>query len=539
MVRPTSAFWTIRYDPDMAQPPESNPARSANLSPERLLAAIVDSSDDAVVSKDLNGVVTSWNKGAQRIFGYTAEEMVGQSIVRLMPPDRVNEEPAILARLRRGERVEHFETVRVRKDGRLIDVSLTISPVRDDSGQIVGASKIARDISGQKITQAKLADAHEALRRADRMKGEFISTLSHELRTPLNAINGWLQILEDGPTQEELSQGLDVIRRNVRAQSQLIDDLLDLSRIESGKLVLDIQRVDVPVLIHAALEAIAPSAANRNVRLTTAFSSVDGVVMGDSNRLQQIIWNLLTNAVKFSQKGGRVHVMTQRSDSHLAITVSDNGIGIAPEHLETIFERFNQADATTTRKYGGLGLGLSIAKHLVELHGGRITAKSDGLGLGSTFVVRLPLFAAQVDADEVMPSRAEPDHDLEELSGIKVLAVDDEPDSVDVIRRILERSGANVKTAVSMQEAIATFREFEPDVLISDIGMPEHDGYELITRIRAMPGGKKVAAVALTALARGEDRARALRAGFQMHVAKPVEGVELTAAVLTLAGLGR
>jgi signal transduction histidine kinase len=189
------------------------------------------------------------------------------------------------------------------------------------------------------------------------MKAEFISTLSHELRTPLNAINGWLQILEDGPTQEELSQGLDVIRRNVRAQSQLIDDLLDLSRIESGKLVLDIQQVDVPVLIHAALEAIAPSAANRNVRLTTAFSSVDGVVMGDSNRLQQIIWNLLTNAVKFSQKGGRVHVMTQRSDSHLAITVSDNGIGIAPEHLETIFERFNQADATTTRKYGGLGLG--------------------------------------------------------------------------------------------------------------------------------------------------------------------------------------
>jgi PAS domain S-box-containing protein len=484
----------------------------------------VDSSDDAVVSKDLNGVVTSWNKGAQRIFGYTAEEMIGQSIVRLMPPDRVNEEPVILARLRRGERVEHFETVRVRKDGRLIDVSLTISPVRDDSGQIVGASKIARDISDQKVAQAKLADAHEALRRADRMKAEFISTLSHELRTPLNAINGWLQILEDGPTQEELSQGLDVIRRNVRAQSQLIDDLLDLSRIESGKLVLDIQQVDVPVLIHAALEAIAPSAANRNVRLTTAFSSVDGVVMGDSNRLQQIIWNLLTNAVKFSQKGGRVHVMTQRSDSHLAITVSDNGIGIAPEHLETIFERFNQADATTTRKYGGLGLGLSIAKHLVELHGGRITAKSDGLGQGSTFVVRLPLLAAQVEAGEMMPSRAEPDHNLQELCGIKVLAVDDEPDSVDVIRRILERSGATVRTAVSMQEAIGAFTDFDPDVLISDIGMPGHDGYELITRIRAMPGGRKVAAVALTALARGEDRARALRAGFQMHVAKPVEG---------------
>jgi PAS domain S-box-containing protein len=226
------------------------------VSPEMLLAAIVDSSDDAIVSKDLNGVVTSWNRGAERIFGYTAPEMIGRPILQLIPADRVNEEPVILDRLRRGERVENFETVRVCKNGRLIDVSLTISPVRDPSGKVVGASKIARDITEQKLAQSRLAQAHEALRRADRMKAEFISTLSHELRTPLNAISGWVQMLEDGASQEEIAEGLEVIDRNVRAQTRLVEDLLDMSRIESGKVSLEIQRIDLRSVVLAAMDAV-------------------------------------------------------------------------------------------------------------------------------------------------------------------------------------------------------------------------------------------------------------------------------------------
>jgi PAS domain S-box-containing protein len=507
-------------------------------SPELLLAAIVDSSDDAIVSKDLNGIVTSWNQGAERVFGYTAAEMIGQPIVRLMPPDRVNEEPAILARLRRGERVDHFETVRVRKDGRLIDVSLTISPVRSPSGEIVGASKIARDITEQKVGQARLEQAHEALRRADRMKAEFISTLSHELRTPLNAITGWLQLFGDGATKEEMAEGLEVIRRNVRTQAQLIDDLLDMSRIESGKLTLDIQRVDLPTLIAAAMDSVRPAAEGKGVRLTSAFSSIDGTIMGDKTRLQQIVWNLLTNAVKFSSRGGRVHVTTQRLNSHIAITVVDSGVGIPPEHIERIFERFIQADSSTTRKHGGLGLGLAIAKHLAEMHGGTIEAKSAGLGHGATFVVKLPLVPVHSREDDGHRESQRSEQNIKlELTGIKVLVVDDEPDSAEVVKRILERNGATVRTADCVDSGVEVFEGFEPHVLVSDIGMPEHDGYELITRIRALPRGRRTAAVALTALARSEDRARSLRAGFQMHIAKPVEAIELTAAVLNLASL--
>jgi CheY-like chemotaxis protein len=311
-----------------------------------------------------------------------------------------------------------------------------------------------------------------------------------------------------------------------------------MSRIESGKVSLEIQRIDLRSVVLAAMDAVRPAAEGKEVRLTSSFSSADGAVMGDKNRLQQVVWNLLSNAVKFSKKGGRVHVTTQRFDSHLAINVADNGAGIAPEHLERIFERFNQADSSTTRVHSGLGLGLSIAKHLVELHGGTIMAQSEGLGRGASFVVRLPLTAVHAEADRqgdpTSPTTEEP---MCELAGIKVLAVDDEIDSAEVVRRILQRSGATVRTAGSMMEALSILDTFPADVIVSDIGMPEHDGYELIGKVRALPNGRKIAAVALTALARSEDRARALRAGFQMHVSKPVERAELTAAVLSLATL--
>jgi len=516
-------------------------AKPAFISTEWLFRAIVDSSEDAIVSKDLHSIVMSWNKGAERTFGYSAEEMIGESIIKLLPPERLEEEAQILARLQRGERVEHYETVRRRKDGRLIDVSLTISPIRDGTGVIVGASKIARDITEQKEALRKLAEANEQLKRADRMKAEFLATLSHELRTPLNAILGWVQILKNGATADDLAQGVPIIERNVRAQAQLIEDLLDMSRIEAGKINLDIQPVDLVEIVDASLETVRPAAQGKEIRLTSAFSNIQGTVSGDRNRLQQILWNLLTNALKFTPKGGRVHVVIERSNSHVDLSVTDSGQGIAPEFLPEVFDRFRQADSSTTRPHGGLGLGLSIVKNLTELHGGSVQVTSGGVGRGATFTISLPLQSVRHEPEGV--ALGERNLTVDEaainadLKGVKVLVVDDEADSAGVIERILERTGAEVRTASSMEEALTEFTRFAPHVVLSDIGMPGHDGYELIARLRALPGGRTIPAVALTALARSEDRTRTLRAGFQLHVPKPVDSAELIAVVQNLAAL--
>jgi PAS domain S-box-containing protein len=506
-----------------------------------LYEAIVDSSDDAIVSKNLQSIVMSWNAAAERMFGYTAEEMIGQSISKLFPPDRLDEETQIVARLQQGERVDHFETVRRRKDGQLIDVSLTISPIRDAEGVIVGASKIARDITEQKSSQRKLAQANEELRRANQIKAEFLTTLSHELRTPLNAILGWIQILKDEPKAEDVAQAVPIIERNVRVQSQLIEDLLDMSRIEAGKIKLDIRQVDLAALVEAGIESVRPAAEAKQIRLTSAFSNVFGTVIGDKDRLQQVIWNLLTNAIKFTRRQGRIHTMIKKVDSHVEISVSDTGQGIAPDFLPHVFDRFRQGDGATTRRHGGLGLGLSIVKHLTELHGGYVRAVSDGVGRGATFSFFLPLQSLHEEPEDAAEDRRNAEVDRRatkaDLEGIKVLVVDDEQDSVTIVRRILERRGARVRGANSMNEALAEFATFSPNVILSDIGMPGNDGYEFINRLRAMPGGRSVPAVALTALARGEDRTRALRAGFQMHVAKPVDFSELVAVVQNLAAL--
>jgi signal transduction histidine kinase/CheY-like chemotaxis protein len=467
--------------------------------------------------------------------------MVGQSITKVLPPDRLEEETLILERLQRGEQVNHFETRRRRKDGRIIDVSLTISPIRNTQGVIVGASKIARDVTGQKEAQLRLAEAHEDLKRADRVKAEFLTTLSHELRTPLNAILGWVQILKEGATMDDVAQSVPIIERNVRAQSQMIEDLLDMGRIEAGKLSLDIQPIDLPAVVDAGVEIMRPTADAKGIRLTSAFSSVSGVVMGDKNRLQQIVWNLLSNAIKFTPKHGRVHVVIKRVNSHVEICVTDTGQGIAPEFLGEVFGRFRQADSTITRRHGGLGLGLSIVKHLTELQGGKVRVESEGIGQGATFVVTLPWqpvrHGAQHAADGLRNATLDQAVVEANLTGIKVLVVDDEEDSVAIVKRILKRRGAEVRGAGSMEEALGEFTKFAPHVVLSDIGMPVHDGYELITRLRALPGGRTVPAVALTALARSEDRTRALRAGYQLHVAKPVDFDELIAVVQNLASL--
>ena len=515
---------------------------------EAHLAAIVESSDDAIISKDLNSIITSWNRGAERLFGYTAQEAIGQSVTMLMPPERFDEEVGILERIRRGESIDHYETVRRRKDGTLLHISLTVSPITDRNGRIVGASKIAHDISERKQAEAEreqlLASERDALERAEaeaRMKDEFLASLSHELRTPLNAIFGWANILRTSDDSVEIAEGLEIIERNARAQTKMIEDLLDMSRIISGKVRLDVQRVDLISVINSTIESVKPMAAAKQIRLTSVLDPVAGPVSGDPARLQQVLWNLLTNALKFTQKSGRVHVVLERMNSQLEISVHDNGRGIPSDFLPYVFHRFRQADASTTREQRGLGLGLAIVKNLTELHGGSVSAKSPGVNKGATFIIALPM-VMNVEAD---PNRRHPSTIGQErfaetlhLDGVRVLAVDDEADARHLIKRILSGCGAKVQTADSGEAARRFLREKKPDVLIMDIGMPNEDGYEAIGKVRQLPSeqGGKVPAIALTAFARSEDRRRAILNGFQMHVAKPVEPSELIAMVASLAG---
>jgi PAS domain S-box-containing protein len=388
----------------------------------------------------------------------------------------------------------------------------------------------------------RLLEAEQAARgeaeRASLMKDEFLSTLSHELRTPLNAVLGWAQILQRGQCKpEDLSHGVDTIARNARAQAKLIDDLLDMSRIVSGKVRLDVQPTDLGQVVDAAMEAIRPSADARGLRLHRVVDPQASPVAGDPARLQQVVWNLLSNAVKFTPRGGSVNVVVARVASHVEITVSDSGAGISPDFLPFVFERFRQADSSIARAHGGLGLGLSIVRQLTELHGGSVHVESAGEGQGSTFVVRLPRAAQRPagvpEADGAGESVAEPQVDL---AGVRVLVVDDEADTRDVLRHLLDQYQAQVSTADSAAEALALVQDDCPDVMISDIGMPGTDGYELIRQIRRLPAerGGHVPALAMTAFARSQDRTMAMMAGYQAHVAKPFDVHELLATIASL-----
>jgi PAS domain S-box-containing protein len=390
-------------------------------------------------------------------------------------------------------------------------------------------------------------EARERAERETRMKDEFLATLSHELRTPLNAILGWANILRESATPEEVAEGVQVIERNARAQTQIIDDLLDMSRIVSGNVRLDVQRVDLVPLIKSAMDSVKPMAAAKNIRVTSVLDTLAGAVLGDPARLQQVLWNILVNALKFTPKGGKVHAVLERVNSHLELSIADNGQGIAPDFLPHVFDRFRQADASITRSQRGLGLGLAIVKNLVELHGGSVRAKSPGVGQGATFIVTLPIAAAKPEtqphstgvADNLEPARDDDDPLFKDcdLHGVRVLAVDDEADARDLVKRILARCGATVDTAGSVAEALEALRTSTPDVLVTDIGMPGEDGYALIRKVRQLTPaeGGNVPAIALTAFARSEDRRRAILGGFQMHMAKPVEAAELIAMVTNLA----
>lgn len=823
------------------------------------LSALIESADDAIISKTLDGIVTSWNKGAERIFGYTADEVVGKPITIIIPPDHLDEEPAILAQLRSGHRIEHYETVRMRKDGRRVDISLTVSPIKGPGGQIIGASKIARDVTEQRQARRELDAATERLRlalaashlgdwswdattdvvtfsetaahifgipdgaqmtwtelgdllhpddreraraavevalanhtdydveyrvrRADneegwisargrgiyengtvlgmlgfvqdiskrkndgetlreqaealrtlnevgklisaeldlhrlvqavtnaatditgarygsffynvlnedggsymlytlagaprelfdrfpmpsandlfgptfregvvrmanvrsdarygknspyyglpddqlavtsylaapvvsrsgevlgglffgdpapnffterdeitvaglaaqaavamdnarlyeaakraraeaekaaaenerlyrqaeessRLKEEFLATISHELRTPLSAILGWARMLRMGQLSEEnAAKALDTIERNARAQAQLVDDLLDVSRIVTGKLRMDVQPADPNSFIDAAVEAVRPAAEAKGVRVQKVIDTSPISVPGDPVRLQQVVWNLLSNAIKFTPRGGRVQIRSERVDSHLEIVVSDTGQGIAADFLPHVFDRFRQADQKTSRQYGGMGLGLAIVRHLVELHGGTVRATSEGEGKGATFTVMLPITPVyQVDPSgyRVHPGARDllrpADELTDRLDGLRILVVDDEADTRELLKQGLEYCGAEVNVVGSATEALDALMGTLPDILISDIGMPGIDGYDLIRQVRSLSQerGAKVPAIALTAYTRTEDRLQSLRAGYDMHVPKPVELAELVTVAATV-----
>jgi PAS domain S-box-containing protein len=512
------------------------------------LAAIVGSSDDAIISKNLDGIIQSVNSAAERLFGYTAAELIGQNVRILIPPERQAEEDQILARIRRGERIDHFETERIAKDGRRLHISLTVSPVLDEAGATIGVSKIARDITERQAAVAerdRLLDAERVARadaeRASRVKDDFVAMVSHELRTPLNAILSWTQLMMRARHDPAiLERGLNVVARNTRVQAQLISDLLDISRIVAGKLQLDFQTLDIEAIVRDSVETVRHDAESKGIDVRTTLDAT-APVSGDPARVQQVIWNLLANAIKFTPQGGRIAVTLRGTNGEVEISVADNGAGIRPDFLPFVFDRFHQADRSITRRFGGLGLGLAIVKHLVELHGGTVRAESSGEGQGSTFTVALPSSGMSVEPGSRHSATiaVKDPWDTVTLDAIRILVVEDEPDTRDFLKRLLEGHGAEVVVAGSVAEALSLFKIERPDMLISDIGLPQIDGYDLVQQIRAgdAEAARGIPAIALTAYARGEDRMRALRAGYQVHIAKPVEPAELLAAIASFVGL--
>lgn len=685
----------------------------------RRLAAIVESSDDAIASKDLNGIVMSWNQAAERMFGYSAAEMVGASIRKIIPKEREGEEDNALERIRRGERVEHFETIRQRKDGSLFPVSLSISPILDNDGRIVGASKIARDITDKKEAEAerarllaaaqaqvkvtenlnrigaivgstlerdriveavtdaatdgtdaefgaffynsadpqtgvgyhlhalsgatkatfeefstpdatrlldrtfrgegpiRIADVtrsqadgdaglrdwqpadrrrlrsylavpvrsrsgdvlggmffghsdpgrftalHEQLtvgiaawasvalenarlyvgvEEASRLKDDFLATLSHELRTPLNAILGYARMIRSGIVAgERVARAVETIERNASVLTQIVEDVLDVSRIISGKMRLNVQPVNLPDVVRNAIDAVLPAADAKGIHIQSVLDPAAAPISGDPDRLQQVVWNLVANAVKFTQRPGTVEVRVENGPLYAEIAVSDTGIGIAPDFLPHIFERFRQADSGMTRERGGLGLGLGIARQLVEMHGGTIHAESAGEGKGATFRVRLPLLVHRADARPLVPSHHESHPgariSIPNLQGVRILAVDDDRDALAMMTEILNATGAHVSAVDSASAALEALTVMRADILVADLGMPRMDGFELIAQVRRHPDAaiREIPAAALTAYARSEDRARALKSGYQLHLSKPIDPSELMNAIAMLA----
>ncbi len=506
----------------------STPSRARPLiaGTDGLLAAIVDSSEDAIISKTLEGIITSWNQAAERLFGYTAEEAIGQPVVTLLiPDDRRNEETAILDRIHRGERIEHFETVRKAKDGRLLDISLTISPIRGDDGEIVGASKIARDITEQKRVQGELRDA-------DRKKNEFLALLAHELRNPLGPIRHAVKILRARtPRPDELAWATNIIDRQAEHMTRLVEDLLDVARITRGTIELRKERIDIATILKSAVESSSTLIGKSRHQLRVTPPSEPLYVEGDATRLTQIVSNLMDNAAKYTDPGGRIWLSAEREADEAVIRVRDSGIGIPADVLPTIFDMFTQAAMTLERTQGGLGVGLAIVDRLVKLHGGSVSAASGGPGMGSEFTIRLPV-ADKTRGSAAAPAPA-PAFSMP-LARCRILVVDDNVDSVDSLAMLLRMMGHEVALAHDGPEALQIAREFRPGVGILDIGLPKMNGYDLAKRIRQEAWGKDMVLVALTGWGQQEHRHRSAASGFNHHLTKPVD-LEALQEILAVA----
>jgi PAS domain S-box-containing protein len=511
---------------------------------EAQLRAILDGALDAVVGMDARGRITFWNPQAERLFGWTRDEAMGRLLSETIVPPSLREA--------HGRGLEHYlatgeglllgrvvEVMALRRDGREIPVELAVTVVKKAGHHTFTA--FIRDVSerkkGEENSRLLVETSHNL---------ELLSTLSHELRTPLTAIVGWAYLLRMGGLDEATARrALDTIERNAKAQAQKISDILDVSKIATGKLRLNLRAMDLPVAIVAAVDAAMPAANAKGIRVQTVLDPGAGPVWGDPDRLQQVVWNLLSNAVKFTPNGGSIHVRLARRDSHAAITVEDTGTGIRADFLPHVFERFRQGDETSTRAHGGMGLGLAVVRYLVEMHGGSVTVTSPGTGKGAAFTVTLPLATAGVREGMGAPPQALADSpDLEaafadapRLNGVRVLVCARDPDDREAMGGILKRSGAEVEAVGSPEEALRSMAQNPAQVLLSEVDVPGGDGYALLKEVRTLPPerGGRVPAAAVMAYARSEDRIRALREGFQLYVSKPVHPAELITVVASLA----
>jgi PAS domain S-box-containing protein len=488
------------------------------------LAAIVESSHDAVISKTLDGVIRSWNAEAERLFGHTAEEAIGRSITMIIPPERLDEERMIVERLGRGERVEHFETVRMSKTGRRIDLSLTISPIRDATGRVVGASKIARDITDQR----RIA---EALRDADRRKDEFLALLAHELRNPLAPLRNGLEIMRlAGADSNAAGRARTMMERQLGHMVRLVDDLLDVSRISRNKLELRRSRVLLADVVSSALETARPVVEAAGHELITTLPAEPVHLDADLTRLAQVFSNLLTNSAKYTDRGGRIELAAELRSGEVEVSVRDTGIGIPTDALPHVFEMFSQVDRSIERSTGGLGIGLALVKGLAEMHGGTVTAESGGPGMWSTFIVRLPLPESLLEPEAAEETGGEG----ADRPRRRILVVDDNLDSASSMEILLKLLGNEVLTVHDGLEAVAAAEQFRPEVVLMDVGMPRLNGYEATRRIREQPWGQEMIVIALTGWGQDSDKEQSREAGCDGHLVKPVDLAELETLLTSL-----
>jgi PAS domain S-box-containing protein len=508
--------------------------------------SLIKNAPDPVFVSDLQGKILQANDAVYALLGFRTAEVVEQSLSRFITVDEAREFMAALREVVARGVTRNARLNPRSASGEIIPTTLNASALRDTDGTVIGAIGILRDMRAYERVVRDLEESRQKLDEVNRAKDEFLATLSHELRTPLNAILGWARLLRSGTLDAAgVSRGAEVIERNTRVLAQLIEDLLDVSRIITGKLRLDVRPADLVAVVTAAMEAVQTAADAKSIRLEASLGTDLGPVPADPDRLQQVVWNLLTNAIKFTPMGGRVDIRLERAESAMRLTVSDTGKGIRPELLPFVFDRFRQGETSTGRQHGGLGLGLAIVRHIVELHGGIVRAESAGEGGGAIFSVDLPFTAAHAAAVVPEPTRRRVDSEalgrLISLKGLRVLVVDDEADARELMRMVLRFSGAEVTAAACAEEAFEQLEHWHPDILVSDIGLPGDDGYVLIQKLRKWEAerGRSIPALAVTAYARAEDRRRALSAGFQMHVAKPLEPADLVAAIDSLVGKDR